>query len=382
MGMPTDISILDVVVSFTYKTFRAKLKFGGAVKGPSARSAADLNVSVLAETRRGSRARGHGSMVLGSSWSWPSQSVPSVLVTDCMRGLAIRFGGELRRRAGCAHPMEHALEAESTLLELAEEMVRQYELPASMPKLCALVVGAPFDAALHDAFGKANGIDAYDGLGPEHLDWDLSRYLGPAFTGRYPADHVRPAYVPALPVFHLVGAADPKKNLNRFIDGYILNYQRRSGDVPHRVLVGNEDWGGFDSIREAIDLGGIRSSVHFTGYVDRLDLPGLYRGASLFVFPSLYEGFGLPLVEAMASGAACLVSDIPVFHELGGDCVEYFDPNSHEDMAVKLDQVLHDSERLTNMRECSSERGRSFTWEETARRTIQVYKTLLSEDLS
>ena len=209
MGMPTDISILDVVVSFTYKTFRAKLKFGGAVKGPSARSAADLNVSVLAETRRGSRARGHGSMVLGSSWSWPSQSVPSVLVTDCMRGLAIRFGGELRRRAGCAHPMEHALEAESTLLELAEEMVRQYELPASMPKLCALVVGAPFDAALHDAFGKANGIDAYDGLGPEHLDWDLSRYLGPAFTGRYPADHVRPAYVPALPVFHLVGAADP-----------------------------------------------------------------------------------------------------------------------------------------------------------------------------
>ena len=209
MGMPSDIRILDVDVSFSYKTFRAKLKFGGSVRGPSARAAADLNVSVLAETRRGSRAVGHGSMVLGSSWSWPSQCVPSVLVTDCMRSLAIRFGGELRRRSDCAHPMEHALDAEETLLELTDEMVRQADLDEPMPKLCALVVGSPFDAALHDAFGKANGISAYDGLGAEHLEWDLSRYLGPAFRDRYPADYLRPEYVPALPVFHLVGASDP-----------------------------------------------------------------------------------------------------------------------------------------------------------------------------
>lgn len=209
MRLPTDIRILDVGVSFTYKTFRAKLKFGGAVKGPGARSAADLNVSVLAETRSGARAMGHGSMVLGSSWSWPSQCVPSVLVTDSMRSLAIRFGGHLRARDGHAHPMEHALEAERALLELADEMVAQYALAEPMPRLCALVVGAPFDAALHDAFAKANDIGAYDGLGPEHLGWDLSRYLGPAFRGRYPAHFVRPAYVPELPVFHLVGAADP-----------------------------------------------------------------------------------------------------------------------------------------------------------------------------
>jgi glycosyltransferase involved in cell wall biosynthesis len=183
------------------------------------------------------------------------------------------------------------------------------------------------------------------------------------------------------PYILLVGAADPKKNLDRFMGAYILFHQRRSGDVPHLVLVGKEAWGGFESIREAIDQSGIRSHIHFTGYIDQSDLPGLYRNASLFVFPSRFEGFGLPLVEAMTSGAACLVSDIPVFHELGGNCVEYFDPLSHEEMAVRLDEVLHDSDRLTNMRECSRERGRSYVWEETARRTIQVYEDLLGTSL-
>ena len=207
--MQTDIRIIDVEVTFTYKTMRAQLKFGGSVKGPGPRGGADLQVALLAETRGGRRAIGRGSMVLGSSWSWPSQVVSSVLVTDCMRSLAIRYGGELRTRTEYAHPMEHALESEELLLELAQEMTAQYGLAEEMPKLSALVVGSPFDAALHDAYGLANGIDVYEGLGPEHMSWDLSRYLGLDFKGRYPADYVRKAYLPQIPVFHLVGGYDP-----------------------------------------------------------------------------------------------------------------------------------------------------------------------------
>ncbi|NOZ21791.1 MAG: hypothetical protein GXP25_11985 [Planctomycetes bacterium] len=207
--MQSDIRILDLDVTFTYKTGRAKLKFGGSVKGPGPRAGADLSVSALVETRNGRRGRGHASMVLGSAWSWPSQVVPSVIVTDCMRGLAVRYGGELRKREETGHPMEHALDTEERLLELAKEMTEQYGLEEEMPKMCALVVGAPFDAALHDAFGTANGIGAYDGLGPEHMGWDLSRYLGADFAGAYPADYIKPEYDPALPVFHLVGGYDP-----------------------------------------------------------------------------------------------------------------------------------------------------------------------------
>ncbi len=207
--LATDIRILDLEVGFAYKSYRATLKFGGSVKGPGARSTADLYVTALVETRDGRRAVGRGSMVLGSSWSWPSQVVPSFMVTDFMRNLAIRYGGELRKREDYGHPMEHALETEPLLLELADEMIEQYAPGEPMPRMCALVVGAPFDAALHDAFGNALGLDAYATLGPEHLSWDLSRYLGPQFKRKYPADYVKPRYDGTLPVFHLVGGYDP-----------------------------------------------------------------------------------------------------------------------------------------------------------------------------
>ena len=207
--LDTDIRILDVEVAFTYKQYRATLKFGGSVKGPGARSGADLNAAVLVETRDGRRAVGRGSMVLGSSWSWPSQVVPSFMITDFMRNLAIRYGGELRKREDYGHPMEHALETEPLLLELGEEMIRQYAPGEEMPRMCALVAGAPFDAALHDAFGNALGLDAYATLGPEHMGWDLGRYLGPAFKGKYPADYLKPGYDATIPVFHLVGGYDP-----------------------------------------------------------------------------------------------------------------------------------------------------------------------------
>ena len=120
--LDTDVRILDVEVGFSYKTYRATLKFGGSVKGPGARSGADLHVTALVETRDGRRAVGHGSMVLGSSWSWPSQVVPSFMITDFMRNLALRYGGELQKREDYGHPMEHALETEALLLELLHEL--------------------------------------------------------------------------------------------------------------------------------------------------------------------------------------------------------------------------------------------------------------------
>jgi L-alanine-DL-glutamate epimerase-like enolase superfamily enzyme len=147
-------------------------------------------------------------MVLGSSWSWPSQAVSSAMVAESMRVLALRFGGELYRRTAVAHPIEHAMETEPFLLELADEVVGQLKLEEPMPRMCALVAGAPFDAALHDAFGIACGIDSYAGLGPDHMEFDLGRYLGPSFRGRYPSHYVKSAYDATIPVFHLVGGLD------------------------------------------------------------------------------------------------------------------------------------------------------------------------------
>ena len=277
-ALPTDIRILDLEVGFTYKTFRATLKFGGAVKGPSARAGADLNVTALVETRDGRRALGRGSMVLGASWSWPSQLVPSFMVTDFMRNLAVRYGGELRKRDDCGHPMEHALETEEMLLDLAEEIVEQYAAGEAMPRMCALVVGAPFDAALHDAFGNALGLDAYATLGSEHLSWDLGRYLGTAFEGRYPADYLKPQYDATLPVFHLVGGYDALTPADVGPDDAhdeypadLAGWVKRDGVFCHKVkLRGNDlEWdvhrtvSVFRVVREALAESG-RSEVYLT----------------------------------------------------------------------------------------------------------------------
>ena len=86
--LDTDVRILDVEVAFSYKRYRATLKFGGSVRGPGARSAAELKVIAVVETRDARRGVGRGSMSLGSSWSWPSQVVPSFMITDFMRNLA------------------------------------------------------------------------------------------------------------------------------------------------------------------------------------------------------------------------------------------------------------------------------------------------------
>ncbi len=115
--------------------------------------------------------------------------------------------------------------------------------------------------------------------------------------------------------------------------------------------------------------------------MNQAELPALYRGSELFVFPSLFEGFGLPLAEAMASGAPCLVSDIPVFHEIGGEFAEYFDPSSVEGMADKMEGLLRDSDRLLEMGRRGKERARTFTWSQTARKTVRVYEDVTGKKL-
>lgn len=197
-------AILDIRTSHEEIPCRLPIKFGRSV----VTKALVLSVEVDVENRAGDAATGRGSMGLGSPWSFPSPAVPDEQRFAAMKQVGERYAALLGRYTAAAHPIDIWLELEPELHRIARQVGDELELAEPVPKLCAHVCASPVDAALHDAFGKVNGICAYDGYGPEFMERDLSAYLGPGFEGRYIADYLEPSYRPEIEAFHMVGGLD------------------------------------------------------------------------------------------------------------------------------------------------------------------------------
>lgn len=116
--------------------------------------------------------------------------------------------------------------------------------------------------------------------------------------------------------------------------------------------------------------------VRFLGPVDDADLPGLYAAAALFVFPSLYEGFGLPVVEAMACGTTVACSDRSSLPEVGGTAVRYFDPTDVEDIRQTIAPLLNDPSQREMLGQQSLIQAGIFSWAKTAAATLDIYRRL------
>jgi len=202
--LDSDIRLVDIEPIFTDEEFRVPLKFGTGV----IRAITSLTVRATVENRRGETAEGLGNILLSDIWGYPSAEMSHEDRDEAMRRVAARFCELLMENARFGHPIDLYMEVKPELKRLAEEVGEELQVATPMPVLGALVCASPADAALHDAFGNVNGICTYDGYGPEFIDHDLSRYLGPQFAGKYVADYIHDAYKPELPVFHLVGGLD------------------------------------------------------------------------------------------------------------------------------------------------------------------------------
>jgi glycosyltransferase involved in cell wall biosynthesis len=145
-----------------------------------------------------------------------------------------------------------------------------------------------------------------------------------------------------------------------------------NGDL--KLLLVGPDKGGETAAREAVRRYGLEQRVEFKGHVDKNELAALYRGAACLVFPSRYEGFGLPVVEAMASGIPVVASAAGAVPEVAGDAAILVQPGDPAGLAGGIERALADRDRLVR---AGLERARSYSWEETARRTIEVYRELL-----
>ncbi|KPK99588.1 MAG: hypothetical protein AMJ91_07240 [candidate division Zixibacteria bacterium SM23_73_3] len=172
-----------------------------------------------------------------------------------------------------------------------------------------------------------------------------------------------------------VGTLEPRKNLKGLIQAYD---QSRAKEDFLLVLAGGKGWK-YKHIFDLVKQLKLEERVIFCGYVPDSDLPALYNGASLFVYPSFYEGFGLPPLEAMACGTPVIVSHTTSLPEVVGDAGIYVDPFDIEQISYSIDTVLSDSKLCNTLRKKGLERAKLFSWEKTARETKELYQQLTSQ---
>jgi glycosyltransferase involved in cell wall biosynthesis len=167
-----------------------------------------------------------------------------------------------------------------------------------------------------------------------------------------------------------VGAIEPRKNLRRLMEAFAQ--ARRAGISHELVCVGPYGWSSRD-LYEHIDALGLRDVVHFTGYVPVEDLPVIYNLGEFFVFPSIYEGFGLPVIEAMACGLPVITANTSSLAEVAAGAGETVDPHDVDALTAAIRTLATNAERRRELSERGLTRAQEFSWARTAKEMLALY---------
>lgn len=169
---------------------------------------------------------------------------------------------------------------------------------------------------------------------------------------------------------------EPRKNFTRLIEAFAL--ARAEVNLPHRlVIAGGKGWL-YEAIFRRVEELQLREHVHFPGFIDDADLPALYSAAEFFAYPSLYEGFGLPIVEALACGTPVLTGDNSCLPEAGGPGALYVKAEDVHSIAEGLMRLATDEALRRQLREAGLQHAAHFTWERSARRLLEAYERFLT----
>jgi L-alanine-DL-glutamate epimerase-like enolase superfamily enzyme len=207
LGLATDIVVTQASVAFEAFALRSPFVLSTGVITDVTVATATVQVS----DRQGRSAEGYGAIVLGDLWAWPSQQVSTMQRVGVMRGLCERISDELTIALDTpGHPLELGMQ----LLEVnvpiwAGRLEAEVQLPESIPELARTVCAAPFDAALHDAFGRLHQISSYDALDPQFLPHALSTWLGPSLADRHVSEFFNRSPSREVPGWHIVSKDDP-----------------------------------------------------------------------------------------------------------------------------------------------------------------------------
>lgn len=172
-----------------------------------------------------------------------------------------------------------------------------------------------------------------------------------------------------------VGTLEPRKNLRRLLQAFAL-YKVRSTFKYPIALAGGKGWLE-ESLEDFIRELGLSDSVRMLGYVTNEELAWLYRNCFCFVYPSLYEGFGLPVLEAMSLGAAVIASNTTSLPEVAGDAAHYIDPFDEQDIAGAFDKLGRESGYRQGLKQRAVIQARKFSWEKSAAEVLKIYKEVM-----
>lgn len=176
------------------------------------------------------------------------------------------------------------------------------------------------------------------------------------------------------PYLLTVGTVQPRKNYQMLIQAFAPI----AAQWPHQlVIAGGKGWL-YDEMMAEVEKQGLNGRVHFTGFVADDDLPALYSGAELFVMPSVYEGFGIPLLEAMACGVPSLASNVSSLPEVGGETAVLLPPHDTAAWTAAIDRLLNSQPLQKEMAEAGYKQVQKFSWQQAAAQLLTLYHDLLS----
>jgi glycosyltransferase involved in cell wall biosynthesis len=267
-----------------------------------------------------------------------------------------------------------------TLLTIADIAYEHYpeSFPAIQRARCKLLIPASARKADHiltvSEFSKRDICSRY-GIDPARVTvthHGVDEIFVPIAPARAQEELER-KYKIEGPFLLYVGRIQARKNLVRLAEAVAALKKR---GAPHKlVIVGKQDFQA-EHLVAKIDALGLKNDVIFTGYVPTEDLPKFYSAAEAFVFPSIFEGFGLPVIEAMACGAAVITSYGSSLEEVAGDAALLADPHSTESLTSAIDRVLQDVVWRAELRRRGIERAKQFSYKEAAEKVVQLYMEL------
>jgi glycosyltransferase involved in cell wall biosynthesis len=345
--------------------------------------------------------------------SAPNSTEIVVLATEQedVQGLSEAF--EYHRLRGC-----HLLPSLLTIGDLMlPELVYRYQLdaihdPNGIAPFVSLRKRVPFIVTIHDAFAYVYP-EAHNLLDNWRYRWhlpyvarradavitdsecsrrDLETFLGldhqrisvvlAGIDGRFrpildaaQRQAVTARYGISVPYLLYVGGLNARKNVPRLLEAFARTQQSQKG--IQLVLGGKRQWGASE-IDETIQRLGLGNAVHFTGYVEDTDLSTLYSAAEAFVFPSLYEGFGLPPLEAMACGTPVITSNVSSLPEVVGDAAMLIEPHDVCNLAQAMHRILTDNQLRQTMKSRGLDRASKFSWAQSARQILRTYQRVVN----